>query len=122
MRFWRPPLETRAPAPVCRQAQRRDPSFTLLEKIGGLGVLVKVAGLALLNPDPDQVPADIVPLGEPVEGLAGQELLSDLAFKLNAVRAVPSHGLPSSKARPHGPECPPQGATPIGGQSSRGVA
>jgi len=27
----------------------------LLEKIGGLGVLVKVAGLALLNPDPDQV-------------------------------------------------------------------
>ena len=44
--------------------QRHDPSFILLEKIGGL---VEAAGLVLLNPNPDQVPTDIVPRGEPVE-------------------------------------------------------
>src|SRR5271155_2257281 len=56
---------------------------------------MKVAGLVLLNPDPNQVSADVVALGEPVKGLAGQKLLSDLALKLDAVRAVLGHGLPS---------------------------
>src|SRR5271169_4951807 len=56
---------------------------------------MKVAGLVLLNPDPNQVSADVVALGEPVKGLAGQELLSDLALELDALRAVLGHGLPS---------------------------
>jgi hypothetical protein len=60
----------------------------LLEKIGGLGVLVEVAGLVLLNPDPDQVPANVVSFSEPVKRLAGQEFLSDLALEFDAVRAV----------------------------------
>jgi hypothetical protein len=61
----------------------------LLEQIGsGLGVLVEVAGLGLLNPDPDQVPANVGSFGEPVKRLAGRELLSDLALEFDAVRAV----------------------------------
>ncbi len=54
---------------------RCDQGFILLEKIGGLCVLIEAAGLVLLNPDPDQVPADVVSFGEPVKRLAGQELL-----------------------------------------------
>jgi hypothetical protein len=67
----------------------------LLEQIGGGGILIKVAGLILLNPHSDQVSADVMALAEPMKGLAGQELLSDLALQLDAVRAVHGHGLPS---------------------------
>jgi hypothetical protein len=74
--------------------ERSDPGFLLLEKIGSGGILVEVAGFVLLNPDPDQVPAHVVSFGESMKGLAGQELLSDLPLKLDAVRAVPGHGLP----------------------------
>src|SRR5271170_7547907 len=83
---------------------------------------MKVAGLVLLNPDPNQVSADVVALGEPVKGLAGQELLSDLALELDAVRAVLRHGLPSfeSPARRSilsRPTVRPEGPTPIRGQN-----
>src|SRR6202007_2921740 len=61
--------------------------------------------------------------GEPVKGLPCQELLSDLALELDAVRAVLGHGLPSleSPARRSilsRPIVRPQGPTPIEGQSS----
>jgi hypothetical protein len=58
------------------------------EQIGSGGILVEVAGLGLLNPDADQVPANVASFGEPVKRLAGQELLSDLALEFDAVRAV----------------------------------
>jgi hypothetical protein len=88
-----------------------------LEKIGALSVLIEVAGLVLLNPDPDQVTADVMSFGEPMKGLAGQEFLSDLALELDAVRAVLGQGLPSfeSPARwsiPVGPTVRPKGPTP----------
>ncbi len=62
----------------------------MLEKIGGLRVLIEIAGLILLNPHSDQVSADVVSFGEPMKGLAREELLSDLAFELDAVWTCPA--------------------------------
>ena len=45
-------------------------SLILLEQIGGLDVLVEGARVILLNPDADQIAANIVALREPVERLA----------------------------------------------------
>ena len=52
--------------------ERGDPGFVLLEQIRRGSILIEVAGLVLLNPDPDQVTTDVMALGEPVKGLAGQ--------------------------------------------------
>jgi len=62
--------------------------LVLLEQIGGGRIFVKVAGFVLLNPDPDQVSADVVAFGEPMNRFAGQKLLSDLALELDAVRGA----------------------------------
>ena len=70
--------------------QRRDPGFILLKKIRRGRVFVKGAGLVLLDPDPDQVSTDVVALGEPMQGLAGQEFLSDLALEFDAVWTCPA--------------------------------
>jgi hypothetical protein len=75
--------------------QRRDPGFILLKKIRRGCVFVKDARLVLLNPNSDQVSTDVVALGEPMQGLAGQEFLSNLALEFDAVRAVLGHGLPA---------------------------
>ena len=95
--------------------QRRDPRFILLKKIRRGRVFVKGAGLVLLDPISDQVSTDVVALGEPMQGLAGQEFLSDLALEFNSVRAVLSHGLPSfekpgSIVNSCRSNCPAQGA------------
>src|SRR5262249_56755505 len=58
------------------------------------------SGLVLGNPDPDQVAADVMPLGEPVKRLAGQVVLNNLPLELDRVAAVLGHGAFSSKARP----------------------
>ncbi len=97
--------------------ERRDSGLVLLEQIGGGCVLVKVAGFVLLNPDADQVSADVVAFGEPMKGLAGKKLLSDLALELNAVRALLGHGLPSFESPAQGsilsrPIVQSQGPTP----------
>ena len=65
-----------------------SPGFVLLKQDQRRPRLRQSAGLVLLNPDPDQVSTDVVTLGEPMQGLAGQELLSDLALEFDAVRAV----------------------------------
>jgi hypothetical protein len=75
--------------------QRRDPGFILLKKIRRGRRLFKDAGLILLNPNSNQVSTDVVALGEPMQGLAGEEFLSDLALEFDVVHAVLSHGLPS---------------------------
>jgi hypothetical protein len=79
--------------------ERRNPGFSLLEKIGSGGMLVEVAGHVLLNPDLDQVSADVMALGEPMKGLASQKLVSNLTLELDAVRAVLGHW-PSSFESP----------------------
>ena len=93
--------------------QRRDPGFILLKKIRRGRVFVKDAGLVLLNPDPDQVSADVVALGEPMQGLAAQEFPSDLTLELDAVGACLAMGFLLLKARTRGqfllPNRPPQG-------------
>jgi hypothetical protein len=109
------------PASSVSALERRNPGFVLLKQIGSGGILIEVAGLVLLHPDPDQVSTDGMALGEPVKSLTGQELLSDLALELDAVRAVFGHGLPSfeSPARrsiPSRPIVRPRGPTPIRGQ------
>jgi hypothetical protein len=103
--------------------QRRDPGFILLKKIRRGCVFVKDAGLVLLDPNSDQVSTDVVALGEPMKGLAGQEFLSNLALEFDAVRAVLGHGLPSFESPARwsilaGPTVRPKGPTPIEGQSS----
>ena len=59
----------------------------------------------------------VVSFGEPMKGLAGQELLSHLALELDAVRTMLGHGLPSFESPAQGsiPACPtvrPRGPTP----------
>src|SRR6266566_3464497 len=49
------------------------------------------------NPDADQVAADVVSFGEPVEGLAGQIVLDDLPLELDRIAAVLGHGLSPRK-------------------------
>jgi len=56
--------------------------------------------VGLLNPHTDQVPADIVALRQPMQRLAGEKLLCDLALELDAMRAVLGHGLPSCESPP----------------------
>ena len=85
--------------PADQPFQRRDPGFILLKKIRRGRVFVKDAGLVLLNPDPDQVSTDVVALGEPMQGLAGQEKRSDLAsYSMLCVRCL-AMGFHPSKAR-----------------------
>ena len=103
--------------------QRRDPGFILLEQIGSGHVFVKGAGFVFLNPDPDQIAADVVALGEPMQGLAGQEFLSDLVLELDAMRAVLGDRLPSFESPVRwsilvSPTVLPQGPTPIAAQFS----
>ncbi len=43
------------------------------------------AGLELADPDPDQLARDVVPLGQRVQRLARDELLSDLPLERGAV-------------------------------------
>ena len=47
----------------------------------------------------DQVARDVVAFGETVECLAGNEVLGDLSFELDAMGAVPGHGFHPLKAR-----------------------
>src|SRR6266568_7264811 len=73
------------------------------------------------NPDADQVAADVVSFGEPVEGLAGQIVLDDLPLELDRIAAVLGHGLSPRKPgrnsliRVTSP-VHPVGCTPIRGQ------
>jgi len=95
----------------------------LLEKIGGLGILVEVAGLVLLNPHPDQVPADVMALGKPMKGLANRELWT--TWRLNSMLCVrclvmgfSSFESPVRGSIPDRPTVRPKGPTPRPGQFS----
>jgi hypothetical protein len=69
-----------------------------LDEIGCLRVLVQGAGLVFLNPDADQLPRDVVPLGQSMQRLTSKELLGNLTLELNAMGTLLSHGLHPSKA------------------------
>ena len=63
-----------------------------------------------------------MPLGEPMQGLAGDEFLRDLALELDAVRACLAMGFflegPASPVNSRTATCRPQGRTPVGGPCS----
>jgi len=71
-------------------------------------------GLVLLNPDPDQIARDIVPLRQAVQGLAAEKFLRDLPFEFDAMGSMFRHGFHPSEARQPGQfipaPCPPPGA------------
>src|SRR5207244_1593747 len=68
--------------------------------VSSLGISVQAAGFILLNPNADQLPREIVPLGEPIKGLPTNVLLHHLPLKLDAVRTLLSgHGFHLSKAQ-----------------------
>ncbi len=62
-------------------------------------VLAKSTGFLLLNPDADKLAREIMPLGGPVKGLSGNELLRDLPLERDAVRTLSGHGFHFSKAQ-----------------------
>jgi hypothetical protein len=51
------------------------------------------------DPDTDQLPGDVVPLGQRVQRLARDELLSNLPFECGAVGPMLRHGFHSPEAR-----------------------
>ncbi|MEM1385674.1 MAG: hypothetical protein AAGG06_18800, partial [Pseudomonadota bacterium] len=87
---------------------RRDFRLGFAESVGRLDLLVELAGLVLLDPNPDQMPADVVLLRKRIERGAGKVLLDDLALEGGAVASVSADGLcysecPASDWRIHRP-------------------
>jgi hypothetical protein len=74
----------------------------LLEQIGSGRILVEDASLVSLNPEADQIARDVEALRQPMERLAGEKLLSNLALELDAVGTMPGHGLPSFESPAYG--------------------
>ena len=110
-------IDIRERLPANHPLQRRNLGFVFLEEISSLSIFVQGADFILLNPDPDQLPRDIMPLGKPLKGLSGNELLCDLPFERDAVGTLSGHGfhplkaqLPLSIHLPH--PVRPQGRTP----------
>jgi hypothetical protein len=65
-------------------------------------ILAEDAGLISLDPQTDQIARDVVALRRPMEHLAGEKLLSDLALEFDAVGTMSDHGLPSFDSPPGG--------------------
>ena len=63
--------------------ERTDARLLLLQDARGREIVVELAGLCLGHPNADQVAADAVPLGEPVQGFARLVLLNNLPLELN---------------------------------------
>jgi hypothetical protein len=57
-----------------------------------LHVIIQRTCVELAAPDPDQLMRDVMALGQRVERLPGEELLSDLPLERRAVRPVLRHG------------------------------
>jgi hypothetical protein len=70
-----------------------------MKKIGRAGILIKCFSLELLDPDSNQVARDVVAFGKTMECLAGNEVLGDLSFELDAMGAALGHGSHPLKAR-----------------------
>ena len=112
-----------------RFPRRRNPGFVFLKRTGCLDVFVEGAGLVLVHPDSDQGAGEVVAMRQAVEGLAGEKLLNDLAPERNAVASVSSvlghrrrsFECPAHRSSHFKPPVPPQGPTPIGGQSSKPI-
>src|SRR6266536_1878349 len=85
-----------ASLPTSRSSAAMRASYSARTPCGSR-IAVERPGLILGNPDADQVAADVVPLGEPVERLARQIVLDDLPLELDRIAAVLGHGLSPRK-------------------------
>jgi hypothetical protein len=83
-------------------------ALILLDEVRCMSVIVKCAGIVLLDPDADELTGNIVTLGSPAYSIAAKVFLNDLAPELQTVGLM-SHWL-SPKAKPmvnyNGPTCP----------------
>lgn len=103
--------------------QLRDLGLILVQRRGCFGLGVELAGLNLLDPEPDQVAGDVVALGKAVQALSLQVGLGDLVLEVDAVTAVTAHGPSPEKAAYGGSKtCSRrvrrEGCTPIRGHGS----
>jgi hypothetical protein len=65
--------------------QGGDPRLVFLEQVGCLHIVVQSTRFELADPDTDQLARDVVPLGQRVQRLAPDELLSNLPFERGTV-------------------------------------
>ena len=79
--------------------ERRDPSLVLLHQVSGMGVIVERRLVKLADPNADQIAGQVMPLCQPMQGLAADELRGNLAFELDAM-------IVNSSSQ----SCPPRGA------------
>lgn len=75
------------------------PRLVRLHQVSRPGSRGEGAGLVFVDPDTDHVASDVVALGQTVERLAGQALLSHLTFEGDTVGSVLRHGFNPSNAR-----------------------
>jgi hypothetical protein len=69
------------------------------EKIGRRQIFIESARLKLVDPDPDQIAGDVMPLRVGMQCLAAQILLGNLLLELNAAGSVLRMGLHPPKAQ-----------------------
>ena len=101
--------------------QGGDARLVLRQQVGRFHLVVELAALILLDPDTDQVTADVIALGQTLKAdLTGQELLGDLPLERDRVCAMPCHG-PSSWPSQHGQTVQPNLSTPWGSLQGTGV-
>ena len=68
----------------------------------GTGICVQHAGLELADPDPDELPEEIMSLCKPMQRPSAQELLRNLTLERNTVCTVLRHGFYPPEACPGG--------------------
>jgi len=71
--------------PAYHPLQRCDLGLVFLHQVGRLYVIIGGSGLKLADPDPDQLPRDVMPLRQPVQRLAPDELFRDLPLERGPV-------------------------------------
>ncbi|WP_428489837.1 hypothetical protein [Rhodopila sp.] len=81
---------------------RRDLGFVFLEQVSRLHILTQRPNLELANPDPDQLPENVVALGQCVQGFTGDELLGNLTLECDAMGTMLGDGFYSPESRQGG--------------------
>jgi hypothetical protein len=76
----RPRLAVGSPVDILARSMPVVDTAPPAQAHGSLGVFVQGARFILLNPDPNQLTRDIMPLGKRVQALPGNELLRDLSM------------------------------------------
>jgi hypothetical protein len=98
--LWKPVLERQ----LAHQPLKRTDARLVFPRDARRGQIgIELASLRLGGPNADQVTGNAVPLGKPVQRLAGPIFLNNLPLELNRISAPRSHGLSPRKPGPHSP-------------------